>query len=61
LIWKTYILADQGDAATARFFEQIYGERMTKPKVQKQVAAVDLAWREFGPRTRSIWVWFGYG
>jgi hypothetical protein len=52
LIWKTYILADQSDTTTARLFEQIYGETMTRRKVQKQIAAVDLAWREFGPGKR---------
>lgn len=50
LIWKTYILADQSDTTTARLFEQIYGDKITRQKVQKQVAAADLAWRDFGPK-----------
>lgn len=49
LIWKTYILCDQGETAAARYFEQIYGEAITRKSVQNQVAAVELAWQEFGP------------
>ncbi len=49
LIWKTYLLADKGETATARYYEQIYGETITRKTVQKQVAAVEIAWREFGP------------
>lgn len=49
LIWKTYMLADQSPTITARMFEAIYGERMTRQKVQKQIAAVKQAWDKFGP------------
>lgn len=49
LIWKTYILADQSPTITARMFEAIYGEPMTRQKVQKQIAAVTQAWHKFGP------------
>lgn len=49
LIWKTYLLADQSPTITARMFEAIYGEQMTRQKVQKQIAAVKQAWDKFGP------------
>jgi len=49
LIWKTYILADQSPTTTARVFEAIYGEPMTRQKIQKQIAAVKQAWEKFGP------------
>lgn len=49
LIWKTYMLADQSPTITARMFEAIYGEQMTRQKVQKQMAAVKQAWDKFGP------------
>jgi len=50
LIWKTYMLADQSPTTTARMFEAIYGEPMTRQKVQKQIAAVTQAWDKFGPK-----------
>lgn len=50
LIWKTYTLADQSPTITARMFEAIYGERMTRQKVQKQIAAVKQAWDKFGAK-----------
>ena len=50
LIWKTYMLADQSSTITARIFEAIYGESMTRQKVQKQIAAVTQAWDKFGPK-----------
>lgn len=49
LIWKTYLLADQSPTITARMYEAIYGEPMTRQKVQKQIAAVNQAWERFGP------------
>lgn len=49
LIWKTYMLADRSPTITARMFEAIYGESMTRQKVQKQIAAVTQAWDKFGP------------
>lgn len=49
LIWKTYLLADQSPTMTARMFESIYGEQMTRQKVQKQIAAIRQAWGQFGP------------
>jgi len=48
LIWKTYLLADQRDTLTARMFTAIYGQPMTRLKVQQQMAAVHRAWGEFG-------------
>jgi hypothetical protein len=50
LIWKTYMLADQSPTITARMFEAIYGEQMTRQKVQKQIATVNQAWDKFGPK-----------
>lgn len=49
LIWKTYMLADQSPTIAARMFEAIYGEQMTRQKVQKQMSAVNQAWDKFGP------------
>ncbi|MGJ9419416.1 hypothetical protein ACHAC9_16895 [Massilia sp. CMS3.1] len=49
MIWKTYLLADQRDTLTAQMVTAIYGEKMTRLKVQQQIAAVKKAWEEFGP------------
>lgn len=53
LIWKIYLLADQRDTMTAQMFTAIYGEKMTRLKVQQQIAAVKKAWEEFGPGIRE--------
>lgn len=52
-IWRTYLLADKSPTRTAAMFTAIYGEKMTRQKVQKQLAAIDQAWREFGPQKES--------
>jgi hypothetical protein len=48
-IWKTYVIADKSPTTTACMFRAIYGEKMTRQKVQKQIAAVNQAWKEYGP------------
>lgn len=53
-LWKTYLLADQSETMTARMFTAIYDEPMTMQKVQKQIEAVNLAWRAFGPGIHFI-------
>jgi hypothetical protein len=48
-IWKTYLIADKSPTTTACMFKALYGEMMTRQKVQKQMAAVNQAWKEYGP------------
>jgi hypothetical protein len=48
-IWKTYLIADKSPTRTAAMFTAIYGENMTRQKVQKQMAAITQAWKEYGP------------
>jgi len=48
-IWKTYLIADKSPTTTASMFTAIYGEKMTRQKVQKQIAATNQAWKEYGP------------
>lgn len=48
-IWKMFLLAGKSPTIAAEMFTTIYCEKMTRQKVQKQMMAVNQAWREYGP------------
>jgi hypothetical protein len=48
-IWKTFLLSNKSPTIAAEMYTMIYCEKMTRQKVQKQMMAVNQAWREYGP------------
>ena len=52
-MWRLYLLADGSETAAARQYGNLYGEKVARQNLGKQVELAKEAWKTFGPAVKN--------